>query len=60
MACVFWLYTGRDYGKAVAEKDALSVVAAMLQRYRSVTSIVDADMWLSSYRTMSNLVHQVD
>lgn len=60
MACVVWPYTGRGYGKDVAETDVLAIVAAMFQQSRSETSIVDADMWLSNYRTMSNLVHQVD
>jgi hypothetical protein len=60
MACVAWPYTGRGYGKDVAETDVLAIVAAMLQRSRSEPSIVDANMWLSDYRTMSNLVHQVD
>jgi hypothetical protein len=60
MACIVWPYTGRGYGKDVAETDVLAIVAAMLQRSRSETSIVNADMWLSNYRTMLNLVHQVD
>lgn len=60
MACVVWPYTGRSYGKDVAETGVLAIVAAMLQRSRSETSIVDTDMWLSDYRTMSNLVHHVD
>jgi hypothetical protein len=60
MACIVWPYTGRGYGKDVAETDVLAIVAAMLQRSRSETIIVNADMWLSNYRTMLNLVHQVD
>jgi hypothetical protein len=60
MACIVWPYTGRGYGKVVAETDVLAIVAAMLQRSRSETSTVNADMWLSNYRTMLNLVHQVD